>query len=140
MKDKEKQDCNNCVCKTVCYERASIEDIEGYKSKAMKSWEAYVKQYGCQYYQPKLPEGSVVLSMEECEAHKKWLKELAKSNKEFEKIGYEKGSKETAEKIYYKAEKKAHFQDGGYYDKDRYYLDMEDLKEILKGLGVEIKE
>lgn len=48
--------------------------------------------------------------------------------------------KETAEKIYYKAEKKAHFKDGGYYDKDRYYLDMEDLKEILKQFGVEIKE
>ena len=56
------------------------------------------------------------------------------------KAKIEQERKETAEKIYYKAEKKAYFKDGGYYDKDRYYLDMEDLKEILKQFGVEIKE
>lgn len=46
MKEKEKHNCNNCVCKTVCFERANIEEIEGKESKAMKSWEEYVKQYG----------------------------------------------------------------------------------------------
>lgn len=38
-----------------------------------------------EHYQSKHPEDSVVLSREECDAHKKWLKELAKSNEEFEK-------------------------------------------------------
>lgn len=61
----EMQSCNNCVCKVVCYERANIEEIEGKESDAMKSWEEYVKQYGCQYYQPKIPKGSVVLDRQE---------------------------------------------------------------------------
>ena len=68
MNDKmieEMQSCNNCVCKVVCYERANIEEIEGKESDAMKSWEEYVKQYGCQYYQPKIPKGSVVLDRQE---------------------------------------------------------------------------
>lgn len=51
-------------------------------------------------YQPKPQEDSVVLSKEECDAHKQWLKELAKSNKEFEKIGYAKGCKASAEKVW----------------------------------------
>lgn len=40
--------------------------------------------------------------------------------------------KETAEKIKTKAKEKAYFKDGGYYDKDRYLLDMADLDEICK--------
>ena len=61
----EMASCDNCVCKVVCYERANIEEIEGKESDAMKSWEEYVKQYGCQYYQPKIHEGSVVLDRQE---------------------------------------------------------------------------
>lgn len=72
------------------------------------------------------------VNKDECEYWKSRCKEIGD-------VAYEKARKETAEKIYRKAEKKAHFKDGGYYDKDRYYLDMEDLKEILKQFGVEIK-
>lgn len=42
--------------------------------------------------------------------------------------------KETAEKIKRKAKEKAFFKDGGYYDKDRYLIDMADLDEILKDI------
>ena len=85
----------------------------------------------------KLPEDSVVLSREE---YKTLLDNNIRADLEYWEDMLAKERKETAEKIYYKAEKKAYFKDGGYYDKDRYYIDMEDLKEILKQFGVEIKE
>ena len=94
----------------------------------------------------KIPKDSVVLSREEFERLQVKLKSLQDTDMFKEayisqlKEECKQARKETAEKIYYKAEKKAHFKDGGYYDKDRYYLDMEDLKEILKQFGVEIKE
>lgn len=90
---------------------------------------------------------SVVLSRKECEAHKKWLKELAKSNKEFEKIGYEKGSKETAEKIFAKIDEELAectiVNEGGYGWNYQGY-EATDLRKRLtklaKSFGVEIKE
>lgn len=48
-------------------------------------------------------------------------------------------SKETAREIFAKAQKKAYFKDGGYYDKDRHLLDMKDLQEILKKYGIELE-
>jgi hypothetical protein len=108
MKDKAKQNCNNCVHKAVCFERANIEDIDGKESEAMKSWEEYVKQYGCQYYQPKLPKDSVVLSREEYDKLQTDMRRLTYQNcnltienknlKEDFNIEILKG-KETAEKI-----------------------------------------
>ena len=47
--------------------------------------------------------------------------------------------KDTARDIYRKAEKKAYFKDGGHYDKDRYLLDMTDLKGIVNGYGLEVE-
>ena len=47
--------------------------------------------------------------------------------------------KDTAKEIYRKAEKKSYFKDGGHYDKDRYLLDMANLKEIVNGYGVEVE-
>ena len=93
----------------------------------------YLIDLGCR----KLPKDSVVLSKEEC---KILLDNNIRADLEYWEDMLAKERKETAEKIYYKAEKKAYFKDGGYYDKDRYYIDMEDLKEILKQFGVEIKE
>lgn len=51
------------------------------------------------------------------------------------------GSKETAKEIFYKAERKSFFQDGGYYGKDRRLIDIEELKQIIqKEYDVEIEE
>lgn len=115
----------------------------------------WIAQKLVEYYQPKIPEGAMVLTEEELydKGYRKVCKPVIRNG---EVVGFVNGAdyvpknlfifglsqarKETAEKIYYKAEKKAHFKDGGYYDKDRYYLDMEDLKEILQQFGVEIKE
>lgn len=115
----------------------------------------WIAQKLVEHYQPKIPEGAVVLTEEELydKGYRKVCKPVIRNG---EVVGFVNGAdyvpknlfifglsqarKETAEKIYYKAEKKAHFKDGGYYDKDRYYLDMEDLKEILQQFGVEIKE
>ena len=47
--------------------------------------------------------------------------------------------KDTAKEIYRKAEKKAYFKDGGHYDKDRYFLDMDNLKELVQDYGVEVE-
>lgn len=52
----------------------------------------------------------------------------------------EKVRKETAREIFTKAQKKAHFKDGGYYGTDRYLLDMKDLQEILKKFDVELED
>lgn len=49
--------------------------------------------------------------------------------------------KETAKEIFYKAERKSYFQDGGHYGKDRHLIDIEELKQIIKNeYGVEIDE
>ena len=103
-------------------------------------------------YQPKPHEDSVVLSRKEYEKNIRYCKSIEDLSEKLNNLNLDLGienqklkealenkGKETAEKIYYKAEKKAHFKDGGYYDKDRYYLDMEDLKEILKQFGVDLK-
>lgn len=167
MKDKEKQICKHfdeevCSkldCKKDCkyYGKANCktcihEDI--CQLRTYSYCEEEVKEKGCEHYQLKLPKGSVVLSGKEWNKYKQdftsriykrevelglQIKEL-RNDRDYWREEYQQSCKETAEKIYYKAEKKAHFKDGGYYDKDRYYLDMEDLKEILQQFGVEIKE
>lgn len=90
MNDKEKKSCDNCIHKGVCFERANIEEIDGKESEAMKSWEEYVKQYGCQYYQPKLPEDSVVLTKA------KYREFLEMKRDMINNAQYKRGSKETA--------------------------------------------
>lgn len=53
----------------------------------------------------------------------------------------EQARKETAREILRKAEKKARFVDGGHYGKDRYELDLDNLKAIIKkDFGVEVEE
>jgi hypothetical protein len=86
MKDKEKQieemaNCKNCVHQKICVDKISCGVLTADK-------DGYLK-LKCNYYQPKLPEDSVVLTETESIAMcvEQWNK------------GYKKGSKETAEKI-----------------------------------------
>ena len=90
MKDKEKQieekaDCFNCVCKPVCMKTADID-----KEKELISWNEYVKQYGCHWFQRILPEDSVVLSREEYDAYHKTVTELTIECCQKEKVMAEK--------------------------------------------------
>lgn len=53
----------------------------------------------------------------------------------------EQSRKETAKEIFYKAERKSYFQDGGHYGKDRHLIDIEELKQIIKNeYGVEVEQ
>ena len=85
----------------------------------------------------KLSKDSVVLSKEE---YKRITKELVTEQRatEIAKEYFEKIRKETAEKIYLQA--KAIVDATKYIVQGREYLHLDALKEIIKSLGVEIKE
>ncbi len=154
MNDKEMiKQMAKCManCENTCDE--CFEQMESVTTKKIKNREQHCLAYmfakrAVEQNYRKLPEGAIVLSMGEYEklklnlAIEKKRADESYTQKEVEEIIASKErikSKETAEKIYRKAEKKARFKDGGYYDKDRYYLDMEDLKEILEQFGVDLK-
>lgn len=127
----KKVSCNNCANYDFCHYRTIAFE------QGMISWESHLNQVeklGCACFKTKLPKEWIVLTKEQIKhpTDDKVIEFFVKHN--------EKVRKYTAEEIYYKAEKKAHFKDGGYYDKDRYYLDMKDLKEILKQFGVEVEQ
>jgi hypothetical protein len=91
MKDKEKANCHICVHEDIC------------QLRTFSYCEEEVKEKGCEHYQPKLPEDArvfiptneqyIMLSREDYEK----LCHLAYFGYE---DAYEKGSKETAEKMY----------------------------------------
>ena len=78
----------------------------------------------------KIPEGAVVMTETE---------RITMCVEQWDK-GYNQARKNTAEKIKRKAKEKAFFKDGGYYDKDRYLIDIADLDEILKEITEGEKE
>ena len=98
----------------------------------------------------KLPEDSVVLSKEEYDKFYESVEATILSNiadggtschwcsEKYQKIGYEKGSKETAEKIlkefYKRAEKFEKFDDCFEY----YEIREDDFEEVVKQFGVEV--
>ena len=85
-----------------------------------------------EHYQPKLPKDSVVLTEKQHEVAMIHQYDVGYG------FGYEKGSKETAEKIYLQAktivDKTKHIIQG------REYLHLDALKEIIKQFDVNIKE
>lgn len=88
-----------------------------------------------------IPEGTVVLTREELETTDKIPQKIKDFYKWFIEIEREQASKEKAREILTKAEKKARFVDGGHYSKDRYELDLADLKTIIKkDFGIEVEE
>lgn len=124
MKDKEiieeMANCYKCVCKPVCMKTADINE------KQMLSWNEYIKQYGCQYYQPKLPEDSVVLSREEyIDLSRNYVGEQVAQAR-----------KETAEKILKGVKKRT----VNWIGKIGFFLTYEELDELVKSVGVEIKD
>ena len=111
--------CYNCIHFPLCFAQKGGANLE------------LASENDCCYYQSKLPEDSVVLSREEiCE-----LK--CQAEEDFNKA-YDLGSKETAEKILFKFESAF-----PYYDNEDMFSKkaiFECLEEIVKSIGVEIKE
>ena len=85
-----------------------------------------------------IPDCAVVINKDELEALRNDLIN-AECNLNHVTLQLEEERKETAREILRKAEKKARFVDGGHYGKDRYELDLDDLKTIIKkDFGVEV--
>ena len=98
--------CKNCVCNAVCDKKLDLK--------------YFFDNHDCEYYQPKLPEGTVVLSSKQCV-------EIVQDNFN---IGYERGSNETAEKILNLIET---------FCSDNEFIEI--IKSVItKQFGVEIKE
>lgn len=144
MKDKEKQieemaNCDKCVHKKICKNEFKGAPI--------------IEFQGCEHYQPKLPEDSVVLSREEKQEYENLVK-LLTYNKPVKSRVYDvvkgiknRASKETAEKIFAKIDEELAectiVNEGGYGWNYQGY-EATDLRKRLtklaKQFDVEIKE
>lgn len=117
--------CYNCIHFPLCFAQKGAANLE------------FTSENDCCYYQPRLPENSVVLSKEE---YKRITKELVTEQRatEIAKEYFEKIRKETAEKIYLQA--KAIVDATKHIVQGREYIHIDALKEIIKNCGGEIEE
>jgi hypothetical protein len=121
--------CENCVHHEMCIDKISCGVLTADKDGLLK--------LECKYYQPKLPEDSVILSREEYDdmfsfkTTRGGFYNILDTVRKVER-------KETAEKIWFRAStivnKTKHLVQG------REYLHLDALKEIIKQFGVDLGE
>ena len=160
MNDKEMieemANCDKCACKELCESYKYIDFVN--LPEDLLRHKEYVKKNGCRYYQPKLPEDSVVLSKEEyyelkqakklLEIVKEEINNLADANIKYS-IALENKDKDTTEKVIKKVREMLDNCET-IYENDEHLItpnvgylmkDVDDgLDEIEKQLNVEIKE
>lgn len=103
----------------------------------------FASENDCCYYQSKLPDkDSVVLSMEEFSKALTDNFNMGKKEAQFysERVAIPTTRKETAEKIFTELLKEKQLIDFGCGDGTYEYIDVEDLKDLAKQFGAEIKE
>ena len=111
--------CYNCIHFPLCFAQKGGANLE------------LASENDCCYYQPKLPENSVVLSMKEWEClHTDYAKALYNARQN--------AIKETVEKIYLQA--KAMVDATKHIVQGREYIHIDALKEIIRNCSGEIEE